>query len=85
MLSVCFSGRNFRFRGILAASSPGGTLKKKNNIIVSDTVELHSNGPKRNGILTPTDLTFGPKTSYPLILYLTISYDRCTQNRQCSL
>ena len=35
-----------------------------------NTVELRSSGPKSNGNLTPTDLTFGAQTSFSLTIYI---------------
>ena len=48
----------------------------QNNV---DTVELCSSGPKSNGNLTLPDLTFGPQTSFSLILH--IGYNRFWQKR----
>ena len=31
------------------------------------TIKLHSSRPKSNGNITPTDLTFGPQTSFSLL------------------
>ena len=47
-----------------------GTPKKNSFKIKEGTVELRSSGPKSNGNLTPTDLTFGPHTSFSLSIYI---------------
>ena len=39
-------------------------------ISINTTVDFRSSGPKSNGNLTPTDLTFSPQTSFSLILYI---------------
>ena len=68
-------GESAQERAASESESESTILENK----IAPTVELRSSGPKSNINLTPTDFTFGPQTSFSLLLF--IGYNRFLQKR----